>query len=69
MRSFWTNIAAVLCLLCALPALVHAQDWPTRPIKLICPFPAGGGTDLMARLVAKNLSDLLGQQDRQRLRF
>ena len=66
MRSFWMRAAAVLGLLCALPALANAQSgaqtWPTRPIKLICPFPAGGGTDLMARLVAKHLSDLLGQQ-------
>ena len=35
----------------------HAQAWqPTRPIKMICPFPAGGGTDLIARIVAKQLS-------------
>ena len=66
MRRFWMKTAAILGLLCALPALANAQgtaqNWPTRPIKLICPFPAGGGTDLMARLVAKHLSDLLGQQ-------
>ena len=45
------------------PALVSAQDWkPTRAIKLICPFPPGGGTDVIARIVAQQLSTRLGQQ-------
>jgi tripartite-type tricarboxylate transporter receptor subunit TctC len=39
-----------------------AQSWPQRPIRMICPFPAGGGTDFIARLAAKHLSDRLGQQ-------
>ena len=39
-----------------------AQPWPQRPIRMICPFPAGGGTDFIARLAAKHLSDRLGQQ-------
>jgi tripartite-type tricarboxylate transporter receptor subunit TctC len=39
------------------------QAWqPTRQIKAVVPFPAGGGTDLMGRLVAKGLSERLGQQ-------
>ena len=42
--------------------MASAQAWPQRQIKLICPFPAGGGTDLIARVVAKHLSDRLGQQ-------
>ena len=64
--------AAALALLCLAPALAAAQQqpqqqpqqvWqPTRQIKAIVPFPAGGGTDLMGRLVAKHLSDKLGQQ-------
>ena len=46
-----------------MPALAAAQGWqPTRPIKLICPFPAGGGTDLIARIVAQQLTNRLGQQ-------
>src|SRR5262245_11683441 len=38
------------------------QTWPTRTIRLIAPFPAGGGTDSVARIVAGRLSELLGQQ-------
>jgi len=48
-------------LLCLLPALAQAQVWPSKPIKLIVPFPAGGGTDFIGRLAAKQLSDRLGQ--------
>jgi tripartite-type tricarboxylate transporter receptor subunit TctC len=47
---------------CLLPAIAGAQNWPSRPIKLICPFPAGGGTDVIARIVAQQLSLRLGQQ-------
>src|SRR6202008_1883066 len=39
-----------------------AQTYPSRPITLIVPFPAGGGNDTIARLVAQGLSNALGQQ-------
>ena len=51
--------AAILCLA---PALAAAQSWPQKPVKMIVPFPAGGGTDFIGRLAAKHLSDRLGQQ-------
>ena len=38
------------------PGLLLAQDWPTRPVKLIVPFPAGGSTDAVGRLLAAELS-------------
>jgi tripartite-type tricarboxylate transporter receptor subunit TctC len=41
---------------------VQAQAYPSRIIRLIAPFPAGGGTDSAARIIAAVLSDLLGQQ-------
>src|SRR5262249_43183485 len=39
-----------------------AQAWPQRPVKMIVPFPPGGGTDFIGRLAAKHLTERLGQQ-------
>jgi tripartite-type tricarboxylate transporter receptor subunit TctC len=46
----------------ALGGPAHAQDYPTRSITLIVPYPPGGGVDAMARIVADRLSAALGQQ-------
>ena len=46
----------------ALAASAHAQDYPARSVTLIVPYPAGGGVDAMARIVADKLSAALGQQ-------
>jgi tripartite-type tricarboxylate transporter receptor subunit TctC len=43
-------------------AIAFAQDYPTRPITMIVPFPPGGGNDTMARIVAAKLTSALGQQ-------
>jgi len=51
--------AAILLSLAAATAL--AQDYPTRPISLVVPYPAGGGVDAMARIIAEKLSGTLGQ--------
>jgi tripartite-type tricarboxylate transporter receptor subunit TctC len=40
----------------------NAQSWPTRPLDVIIPFPAGGSSDVIGRSVASALSELLGQQ-------
>ncbi len=45
----------------ALVATAPAQDFPTRPIKVVIAFPAGGPTDFVGRLLADKLKDLLGQ--------
>ena len=59
-----TTHRAALGLLAA-PAIIpmaQAQSaWPDRPIRLIVAYPAGGGTDLMARAVAQKLGEILGQ--------
>jgi len=52
---------AWMALLGAPPASAQAK-FPTRPIKLIVPFPAGGGIDVTARIAAQALGDVLGQQ-------
>ena len=47
--------------LTTLPATsLFAQQWPTRPVRLICPFSAGGPTDALARQLAKQLDTVLG---------
>jgi tripartite-type tricarboxylate transporter receptor subunit TctC len=52
-----------IALLLSLPALfAHGADYPTRPVRVIVPFVAGGGTDLLGRFVAQRLTELLGQQ-------
>jgi tripartite-type tricarboxylate transporter receptor subunit TctC len=38
-----------------------AQDYPARPIRLISPFPPGGATDVLARIVGQKLSDRMGR--------
>jgi tripartite-type tricarboxylate transporter receptor subunit TctC len=45
----------------AFPGAASAQDWPTHPLELIVPFPAGGSADVQSRVIAQGLSDALGQ--------
>ena len=58
----WRTVAAALAIMTAVPAIGSAQDWPNRPIRLIVPFPAGGSTDISARIVGEYLSRSLGRQ-------
>src|SRR5262245_23698562 len=57
---------AVLTAVVAIPAVImvqvaSAQNYPAKPIHLIVPYPAGGGTDFFARLVGQKMSELVGQ--------
>jgi tripartite-type tricarboxylate transporter receptor subunit TctC len=54
-----TRALALACVLLATPAL--AQDYPAKPIHLIVPLAAGGGTDLLARVIAGKLREKFGQ--------
>jgi tripartite-type tricarboxylate transporter receptor subunit TctC len=54
--------AAALVLCCAQVFSVAAQDYPSKPITMIVPYPAGGGVDVMGRLIGAKLSIALGQQ-------
>jgi tripartite-type tricarboxylate transporter receptor subunit TctC len=44
-----------------MPSPASAQEWPSRPIKILVGFGAGGGTDLAARIIAEPLQEILGQ--------
>src|SRR5438094_7353599 len=59
MVSFMRAVLSAALILSALPAF--AQTYPNRPIHLIVPYPAGGGTDFFARLVGQKMSELAGQ--------
>ena len=53
------TIVFVLGLCAAIAA--SAQDWPAKPVRFIVPYPPGGGTDVIARIVQSRLSEALGQ--------
>jgi len=61
-RRFVNRIRLAAVLLLALSGPSAAQDYPSRPIMLVVPYAAGGGNDVMARIVAEKMSKSLGQQ-------
>jgi tripartite-type tricarboxylate transporter receptor subunit TctC len=61
MQRVLTSLAVALSVLCCALTPSLAQDWPQKSIRFIVPFPAGGGTDFVARLVADRLSQKLNQ--------
>src|SRR5215467_293849 len=59
MRIASRVVAFVACLLFA--ARAPAEEWPSHPMTLVVPFAAGGGADILARILATSLSEILGQ--------
>src|SRR5262245_3110491 len=63
--SLRTLASVIVCLLVGVAALrgeLHAQDYPSRPITLIAPSTPGSAPDVLSRVVARKLSEQLGQQ-------
>jgi len=61
-RRRFLHLAAGVAALPALSRVASAENYPTRPIHMIVPVPAGGTFDIVARLVAQSLSERIGQQ-------
>jgi tripartite-type tricarboxylate transporter receptor subunit TctC len=61
-RRRFLRLAAGAAVLTASPRFARAQSYPTRPVRWIVSFSAGGGNDTVARLVGQFLSEKLGQQ-------
>jgi tripartite-type tricarboxylate transporter receptor subunit TctC len=61
LRRQFLKLAAVVAAAAAVPQLASALDYPTRPVRIIAGFAAGGGVDVTARLIGQWLADRLGQ--------
>src|SRR2546425_583730 len=57
-RTGWVVLASLL----AFTTAASAQDWPTRPVTMVIPFAAGGPTDVLGRIMAARMSEILGHQ-------
>jgi len=55
------SVAGIACAMLAVPCDASSQEWPNRPVRLVVGFGAGGGTDIVGRIVAQALSEKLGQ--------
>ncbi|WP_353146561.1 tripartite tricarboxylate transporter substrate binding protein [Pollutimonas bauzanensis] len=59
-RMVWP-LAVAVGLTAVAPVAKAADDWPNRPIRMVVPYPPGGGTDIIARIIQEDLSKQLGQ--------
>ena len=55
MTRFWFLLGIVFCV------TATAQEWPSKPVRWIVPYPPGGGTDVISRIVQQRMSEALGQ--------
>jgi len=60
-KRAWLALLAASALIAGQMAPARAQDWPTKPIRLIIPYAPGSGADSAARLIAAQLGKVLGQ--------
>src|SRR5262245_37734036 len=60
-RRKFLHLAAGAAVLPAVSHIARAQAWPTRPVRMIAPFPAGQATDSIARIVGQSLAERMGQ--------
>lgn len=61
MQALFKTMAAACLALAMQPSLTMAQDYPTRPVRLVVPYTAGGTTDVLARVAAQHMGATLGQ--------
>ena len=62
MYSDWAFRVLLMAVSCAGTATVTAQAYPSKPLRLIVPFPPGGGNDILARTVGQRLAEVVGHQ-------
>lgn len=60
MKKLFAAMACASVLLAGAP-LLHAQSYPSKPIRFVLPFPPGGGTDILGRILGQKLSEQIGQ--------
>jgi tripartite-type tricarboxylate transporter receptor subunit TctC len=62
LKKYLSLYAIAAGVACVTSSAVNAQQWPTRPVRIIVPFPPGQAADIITRIVAERLSPALGQQ-------
>ena len=60
-KNKYLRYICVVCFVTAAVSTVHAQSYPNRPIRLVVPYPPGGGTDVVARTLAQKMNEVMGQ--------